>query len=383
MKYFTFLLLAVLVSSFSAFLFSFTQIDLGLTLMQGNALQSIQVLFQQVGYFQRPLATYWYLSVVAASVFLWIAVIYGIQKKFILLKQLILLIVIQSAVLFFSYPGAYSYDIFNYIFTAKTLLFYQQNPYGVLPLWFQGIDPMLSFMRWTHLPSAYTPVWIFLTLPLYLLSGNIFLVSLPLFKILPLVSYTVSIWCIYTILKHKKYSTIWILTGVSLFAFNPLIVLESLISAHNDIVMMVFALAAYLLSLKKQYLSAWFFWACSVAVKLMTFPLGVLFFIPWRRWYAVVLLSGGLLLVLLRREFLPWYAVWIVPFTVLLPDKKPLQLMIGSLSIGLLLRYAPVLYTGGYEYPVRLIQDSATFLLPAVIVFGYLVKELKMGIMKR
>ena len=46
--------------------------------------------------------------------------------------------------------------------------------YSVIPLDFTGFDPWIMFMRWTHLPSAYTPLWISLTIPLYLLSFGVF-----------------------------------------------------------------------------------------------------------------------------------------------------------------------------------------------------------------
>ena len=48
------------------FLYSFTQIDLGLTLTRASFWQPIQRTFQQIGYFQRPLSTIFYLLILAA-----------------------------------------------------------------------------------------------------------------------------------------------------------------------------------------------------------------------------------------------------------------------------------------------------------------------------
>ena len=66
-------------------------------------------------------------------------------------------------------------------------------------------------------------------------------------------------------------------------------------------------------------------------------------------------------LVLLRREFLPWYFLWIIPFVVLLPDKLELLVITTGISLGLVLRYTPVFYFGDYNPPVPLIQNIVFF----------------------
>ena len=86
-------------------------------------------------------------------------------------------------VLVLSYP-AFSYDIFNYMFTAKTVLLYHKNPYEVIPMQFISIDPWVNVMRWIHLPSAYTPIWILLSLPAYFFGFGTFLLILWNFKII-------------------------------------------------------------------------------------------------------------------------------------------------------------------------------------------------------
>ena len=59
----------------------------------------------------------------------------------------------------------------------------------------------------------------------------------------------------------------------------------------------------------------------------------------------------GFVLVLFQREVLPWYFVWLAPFIALLPRNRPLQIVGGGLSLGLLLRYAPYLYLGDWNTP--------------------------------
>jgi hypothetical protein len=221
---------------------------------------------------------------------------------------------------------------------------------------------MLSFMRWTHLPSAYTPLWIGLTLPFFLLSGNILILALFTLKLLPLLAYGAGCYFLYQIQKLQHPDNR--LLSLSLFAFNPLIIVESLVSAHNDTVMMAFALAAFYFSLKHSNILSFLFWSFSVATKLMTFPLGLLYLLGWSKRAAVVLLAIGLGIVLSRREFLPWYAVWVIPFSALIVEVRWLQYSIAGLSLGLLLRYLPVLYTGTYTSQGRLFQDTVTIFFP-------------------
>ena len=57
----------------------------------------------------------------------------------------------------------------------------------------------------------------------------------------------------------------------------------------------------------------------------------------------------GLVLVLVRREFLPWYWVWILPFVALNYERVRLIRFSFVVSAGLLVSYAPYLYFGEYS----------------------------------
>ena len=144
--------------------YSYTQVDLNLTLSRAGSIQTIQKMFQYVGYYNRPLSTIIYLLLIGLFTGGYVYVLHLVKNKHISRSQIWHLIFITGGILVFSYPAAFSYDFFNYLFTAKTVVVYHQNPYLVTPLSFAGIDPWTNFMRWTHLTSAYTPFWIFLSL---------------------------------------------------------------------------------------------------------------------------------------------------------------------------------------------------------------------------
>lgn len=363
MKQFKLILILYVLVSVLLLLYSYTQVDLNLTLSRMSLWQTIQKSFQYLGYYQRPLSTGIFLGILAGLFALYYWILKLVKRKLITSRQLWLVIGVNVIILLWSYP-AFSYDFFNYMFTAKTVLIYHKNPYVVIPLQFSGVDPWPNFMRWTHLPSAYTPLWILLTLPPYLLGFGLFLLILWNLKLLIAGFYLLTIWGIGEVLKKVdvKHQTL----GMAIFALNPLIIIESLVSAHNDIVMMALGVYAMLFYLRYKPWSSFLLLALSIALKLMTIFLLPVVFWRWDRSRALVLMVIGLVLVLLQREVLPWYFVWIMPFVALLPQRWEVTLVAGGVSLGLLLRYAPFLYLGHWDNPVPLIKIWVT-LAPSVV----------------
>lgn len=339
------------------FFFSYTQVDLNLTLSKVSLWQSIQTSFQYIGFYKRPLATSWYIAVLIILYFLYFMIVRLCQKQVIERRMVWKIIIAVTLILVLSYP-AFSYDLFNYMFTAKTVLVYHKNPYTVIPLQFTGLDNWIYFMRWVHLPSAYTPLWIALTLPAYLFGFGYFLLIMWNIKLLVAFSYLVTAWCIEKILLTVEKQQA--LVGLALFALNPLVVIESLVSAHNDMVMMALALIAILLSLRKHALLSWFTVSMSIAIKLMTIFLIPAYFLRWNRIAALIGMSSGFILVLFQREVLPWYFLWIMPFVALLPSQKTIFILSSGVSLGLLLRYAPYLYYGHWNDPVPFLKSIVT-----------------------
>lgn len=362
------LLLFYTIASIALFLYSLTQIDANMTISRFGLLQVAQQMFQRVGMNERPLSTLLYAGILVVLFALYIWVLSLIKKGTLDEHGFWRIVAVTSVILLPSYP-AFSYDMFNYMFTAKTVLVYRQNPYEVLPMEFSGIDPWLLFMRWVHLPSAYTPIWIFLTLPAYLVSFGFLLPLLWSIKLVVLLFHLVTIIGIGRILARVEPQKKTL--GMALFALNPLIIIENLVSSHNDVVMMAFAVWAIVLYLEKKKLASWFALSLSIATKLITaIIIPVWFFIDrkgidWRKWM-LIFMVGGLLAVIATREVLPWYWVWIMPFIALLPSMNELTVLSTGVSLGLLLRYAPYLYLGNWDPPALLWKNIGTW-LPIVV----------------
>ena len=358
------LFLGYAIASFALFLYSYTQVDLNLTLSTVSIWQFIQKAFQYIGFYERTLSTVIYLGILGFLYGLYVVVLRKVRAGTVTVHSLWRIVFCISIVLVLSYP-AFSYDIFNYMFTAKTVILYHKNPYEVIPMQFLSIDPWVVVMRWIHLPSAYTPLWITLSLPAYFFGFGTFLLILWNFKIIALAFYLLAVKGIYTALKTIEPDTA--LVGMAIFALNPLIIIESLVSGHNDIVMMSIAIWSIVFFLeKKQYFLSWSLLALSIGMKLMTIFLIPSFAFRWRRGIALAGMLFGFVLVVLQREVLPWYFVWIMPFVALIPRKRTITMVAGAYSFGLLLRYAPFLYYGHWDAPVPVIKWWVT-LLPILI----------------
>ncbi len=352
------------IASVFLFLYSYTQVDLSLTLSRMSVFQTLEKTFQYVGWYQRPLATALFILLVVLFFSLYWA---ALRRKNL---QIWKIIIPMAVILLFSYP-AFSYDIFNYMFDAKTVLVYHKLPYSVIPLAFSGVEPWLSFMRWTHIPSVFSPFWILLTLPFYLLGFGYFLGILWSFKLLAVVAYLATSFFIYKILADldREHAV----RGVAVFALNPLVIFESLVSAHNDIVMMAFAMGSYYAYIHRKRLASFVVLSASIATKIMTVSLVPVFLAGWQRTWALgaTLIGFVAFLLVTGREIQPWYMIWFLPWVALLPRAKRLTMISIGVSMGFLLRYAPYLYTGGYNPPVPAVE-AWLVIIPTALAVGFL-----------
>lgn len=332
------------------FLYSYTQVDLSLTLTEASVWQNIQQKFQYLGFFLRPQSAAVFTGLVVIFFGLYAFVLRetakGRVKKTVILRAVIVLAVILT----FSYP-AFSYDFFNYMFTAKTVLVYGENPYLVKPLDFAGVEPWLSFLRWTHLPSAYTPLWIGMTLFPYLFGLGYFLLIMWSMKAFITLSYLFGAYFLYRTLETVDRENS--LYGTVLFALNPLVIIEGVVSPHNDMVMMALALSAFCLAVSGRKTAAHLALAFSVGVKLMTVFIYPAVIFGWSRKGALILMTVALIAGFYRKELLPWYALWVIPMAAINPRERSVHIITAGLSLGLLLTYVPVLYTGNYDQPTQ------------------------------
>ncbi len=332
--------------------YSFTQVDLSLTLSRVSVWQGIQKFFQHIGYFDRPLSAYLFVGIVSVLFIFYLTILWMVKNKKISEGLVWVLIVLTTVILTFSY-NAFSYDLFNYIFDAKIITYYSQNPYDHKALDFPG-DPMLSFMHWTHRTYPYGPVWLLFTVPLSFLGFKLLLPTLILFKLLMSASFLLACYAIYRLAKKTVGNELFVL---GFFAFNPLVLVESLVSAHNDIVMMALVLMAMVWFLDKKYAGSVVLLGLSVGVKFATGLLLPVFLLLRKNVHmaygaGLLLMVGAVLVATQRTTFQPWYLLYALPFAALLSKKYFISISAVVLSIAALLQYLPFLYVGNWDTPI-------------------------------
>ena len=362
------------------FFYSFTQVDLGLTLTRHPVFLPYQKFFQYIGYFNRPLSTYLFVAI-----FFFLLVFYFLILRFTYQKKVMSslfwkIILLTSAILLFSY-NAFSYDLFNYIFDAKIITYYGQNPYQHKALDYPQ-DPMLSFMHWTHRLYPYGPIWLLITVPFSYIGLQFFLPTFLLFKLLIIGSFIGTVHYIEKISQKlfpsdSMFNTIF-------FALNPLVIIESLVSAHNDIVMMFFAMMATYLLIEKKYALSFLVLLLSVGIKFSTLFLVPIFLyvlilnykkksVDWERIFVVesIVMIIAVIFSSARTELQPWYFLWVVPFAAFISRKKLLFIPTSIFSFILLAYYVPFLYSGNWDPPIPSIKNW--LLIFGMLFSGYLI----------
>lgn len=363
------------------FFYSFTQVDLSLTLSKASIFQLIEKQFQYIGFYQRPLSAL-ILSLILIDLFIcFLFFVYFSKKGILKIRQIIKLNIFTGIILTLSYT-AFSYDLFNYIFDAKIISFYNQNPYLQKALDFPN-DPMLNFMRWTHRVYPYGPSWLILTTPLSYLGFGFFLPTFFLFKALMGVSYLGSCYLIYQI--SKKIFPAQAVLNTVFFAFNPLVLIECLVSSHNDIPMIFFLLLSIYLFLQKRKVLSLVSNIFSIGVKFSTgflFPLFLVLEIfqklgkkiNWEKFFvaALVLSLATVVVASLRTNFQTWYLIFPLAIAAFIINRTYLFLASFIASFFAAFSYVPYVYLSDYakEYPEVLQTIQLTGL---ILLFAFLI----------
>lgn len=356
--------------------FSYTFVDPGLIYLK-NLLTNFTLLYREE-------TTILYVFCVSVFFGFYVLFLWLLKKKVLHNKDIIRLIMITTAILFFTYPAMLSFDIFNYIATAKVLFHYHENPYIIMPVAFAG-DPLLLFTHAANKVALYGFFWIFLSGIPFLLGFGYFLLTLFLFKLLIFFFYFATIFVIWKITKN--------VLSIALFALNPLVVIETLISSHNDIVMVFFMLFAWYLLKEKKIIYAGIFLLMSVFIKYATvFLLPVFIFVLWKtvkkkniQWDKIFFTNAIILFIVMlslgpvREEIYPWYAIWFFSFVCLIPRYKMLFFMSMSILFGLLLRYIPFMLLGTYAEPTPVIKILVTFVPPFIALSYFSIRRFLYG----
>jgi len=173
------------------------------------------------------------------------------------------------------------------------------------------------------------------------------------------------------------------LFNVVFFAFNPLVLIECLMSAHNDIPMIFFILLSIYLFLQNKKVLSWISNVFSIGIKFSTgalLPLFILleFFvrtnrkINWEKFFisSVILSLATVLFASVRTTFQPWYLVFPLSMAAFILHKK--YILIPSLvaTIFAVSIYIPYVLMTDYAkgYP-QIIQNIEIIGVIMVLIF--------------
>lgn len=373
-------IIGYLIAAVALFIYSFVQIDLGLPLTRWSVWQVIQKFFQNIGYQQRPLSSGLFIGIILVLFIFYFLILNLVRKGRISKKSIWTLIILVSVILTFSY-NAFSYDLFNYIFDAKIVTYYHQSPYLHKALDYIG-DPMLGFMRWTHRIYPYGPIWLGLTIPLSYLGLQRFLPTFFLFKILITVCFLGTTYFVGKIMQKNTPKDE--LFAISFFALNPLVVMESLVSAHNDVATIFFSVWSIYLLMNHKYIRSIILFILSIGIKFITvflIPIYLLFFY-WKKkkkivnwdWIfkiSTILMIIPVIIASFKTTFQPWYLLNILTFAALIMRNH--YVFIPSLTITLIVsfEYLPYFYTGNWNNPIPMILNWMT--IGSIIVSLFIV----------
>ncbi len=369
------MLLGYFIVLFLLFVYSWAFVDLNLHLTNANWFTVVQQPLSRLVYEHMKIAGVLYVAILLALYGYYATVMRFTKSRLesVSPAKVKLFFFAVAGLLLFSFP-AFTYDIFNYMTTARVLYAHKENPYIVMPIEIPN-EPALAYTRAANKVALYGPVWLAVSYVPYMIGrGNVWLTMIS-FKAVMSMGYLLMLFLI------------WKNTGsmrqVLFFGLNPLVLIEILVSAHNDIVMMVLAvLAIGAFGLRKENLiDRVTVWALSVGIKGATIVLlPILFLRTWdaaRRYTAAYWLLFGVFVIFapIREELYPWYAVWFLAFVALIPITKKsfLHGFSLALSIGLSFRHLPYILTREYAGAGPMLRILFT-VIPVLLYCGWYVK---------
>lgn len=341
-------------------LYSYALIDPNLTFFSNDYWVIFRNFFVDLGYNHRDISSYIFIS----GIILLFLFYYLLLNKFKKINPFKLGLLIGFITLL-SYPFL-SHDFFNYIFDAKIFTYYHQNPYSMRPQDFPD-DLWLRFMHWTHRTYPYGPTFLLISFIPSLLAVGKFILNFIFFKAMFVFFYLIAIRALMK--KDKKIAL--------MFTVSPLVIVEGLISSHNDLVGLSLAIVGIIYLEKNKSLLGRFFLLLSAGVKYITLPL----LLNSKKNLMLHYLSVIFLLILLGylsffSEIQPWYFLSLFAFLPIFPG---LIMKLQIFFAGLLFSYYPYIWLGGWDTAEEINLKHNIILVFLVINVIYMIIKYKIA----
>ena len=172
-----------------------------------------------------------------------------------------------SIVLLLVMPPVLSSDIFLYALFGRMAAMYHLNPFTTTAQALTN-DSLFPYVYWQNVTSYYGPVWTLISAAAAALAGHDVLLTTLAFKAVGGMFNLVN--CVLVFVLARRLTGGDGLAALLLYAWNPLILIESVGSGHNDVVMVTFALASLLLLVDGRVLAGVAVLVASVLVKFLS-----------------------------------------------------------------------------------------------------------------
>lgn len=327
------------------FVFSYFWIDLGLFLMVADGHPFLNF-FKEIIPFRdnnRLLLANVYLLLLIILFGLQIFLLFPKRFKFLSAKRLFITAGIGTFFFSLAFPFL-SRDLFTYLFSAKMVLFYHVNPFVVPPMNFLQTDLWVGLAHNIQFPYAYGLTSLAYSLiPMVLFSGQRFILNFFGYKLMNAALFYLTGFLLYKLNDKDKRAFSW-------WFFNPFLIVELLINAHNDLLMIsLFIVAAYYL-FKGSKIKSWLAFIASVATKYASMiALPVMFLGKKNKplyFKLLSFISVILLLVQKLRNVQGWYYTWIYMFLPLAKLKTQSWILINMIGMLFLCHYYPFIKWG-------------------------------------
>jgi hypothetical protein len=224
-------------------------------------------------------------------------------------RQVVIFATASAFAAWCSVPGVNSADPWAYLEFGRIAGVHGLNPYlHAYPEMHDAYSPY----AWFPLPMPYGPVVLLGLIPAAWVSTVNVLLAVYFLKLEWLAAYGASVWLLLRILQRTSAEPAY---GVFLFALNPLLLLELIVTGHNDgLVILCTLLALFFLQKERGALALWAALLCAL-VKLSGVLLlaGIAFLLLRKRaWKSLSLGSAAVALTMLslKLTLLPTAAAW-------------------------------------------------------------------------
>lgn len=213
-------------------------------------------------------------------------------------------------------PPVLSLDIYHYALFGRMVALYHLNPYVAENVAAGGAasnDVFWSLATDGVMPTQYGPVWTLLSAAAAMLGGGSVVGTLLVFKATVALFNVAGGVLMYLLARRLRGAEA--VRALLLYAWNPLVLIESAGSAHNDVVMISIAIFAVLLATQGRMLGGLAVLLLSAAVKYLTMLLVLLYVVHClvretsrARMAALAARMGGVFVMVLCTLYLPFLA---------------------------------------------------------------------------